>query len=669
MPGDPDSQVTTLIRDSNHGSVAAAGVAPLRPRFFVVRSGPEKILVPLIAVDELPSYLRLKGVPSTLDAKTINDWNMARVGDTTKHLGLFEVFIRTNNPQTTSSLTSNNQTNPITELPTAVEKVEIKPLEALLTTRNVNAKGSGPSWAPLEALRNPAQVKDNLSYIECKTANLCKATLDDVTERVLWEHENDPSKTKDAMTPGVYGKKRYCTHWIRTGNCDYMQEGCKYLHVIPDEETCLQIGIRDPPLWNKEELATPAPIKSPPHGRSRTGGSAKSWRRTEVPAQNLARMSVKSGIPAISTPTSPAPHPAQSTKYHTKSTNNHSQAQSTKRPLSNSATSSLRSSKIHANPASHHTQDARRAPSVSTNESFRRQVANNAQPVIAQNPDGSMFPDNGMRAAPSNSLGTNSEGKLQNTVSGIGNLAARGFGNGSHSGYESASGSVISNATTTGLQTPPMNPQSIGSTPPLRQPLSPHPVHNSNSVVGVVQGLGQQIYLPQSPMSPRHHTGFVRQPPNYTPLERSPLTSDRESHSAQGSVGSYPPALLPAAPIRPLYTVEGSQHYGVIGSERSTNNTLYPSPSATSIAAQYKATPELPKHRRLFVNPGEEEYVTSYPEPDRTKQASKSKKKSGVPKGPRKKTVEGTQSVNKSQNIQDDFISLIDLGASADDHA
>ena len=36
-----------------------------------------------------------------------------------------------------------------------------------------------------------------------------------------------------------------------------MQEGCRYLHVIPDAETRLRIGIRDMPRWAKEDLPSP----------------------------------------------------------------------------------------------------------------------------------------------------------------------------------------------------------------------------------------------------------------------------------------------------------------------------------------------------------------------------------------------------------------------------
>ena len=51
------------------------------------------------------------------------------------------------------------------------------------------------------------------------------------------------------------GKKVYCTYWIQTGNCNYMQEGCKYKHEIPkDEVTRRAIGFREPPNWPREEM-------------------------------------------------------------------------------------------------------------------------------------------------------------------------------------------------------------------------------------------------------------------------------------------------------------------------------------------------------------------------------------------------------------------------------
>lgn len=50
-------------------------------------------------------------------------------------------------------------------------------------------------------------------------------------------------------------KKVYCTYWIRTGECGYVQQKCKYKHEIPDIRTLHTIGFREVPRWWKEEQA------------------------------------------------------------------------------------------------------------------------------------------------------------------------------------------------------------------------------------------------------------------------------------------------------------------------------------------------------------------------------------------------------------------------------
>lgn len=59
--------------------------------------------------------------------------------------------------------------------------------------------------------------------------------------------------TKIADKPDPLSKKVYCMFWIRKGECDYMQGGCKYKHEMPvDEETRQRIGLREIPQWFKE---------------------------------------------------------------------------------------------------------------------------------------------------------------------------------------------------------------------------------------------------------------------------------------------------------------------------------------------------------------------------------------------------------------------------------
>ena len=63
--------------------------------------------------------------------------------------------------------------------------------------------------------------------------------------------------------PGTFGKKIYCTFWCRTGNCNYTQQGCKFIHEIPpDLETRLAIGLRDYPTWMREDPTPPKSAKA-----------------------------------------------------------------------------------------------------------------------------------------------------------------------------------------------------------------------------------------------------------------------------------------------------------------------------------------------------------------------------------------------------------------------
>lgn len=72
---------------------------------------------------------------------------------------------------------------------------------------------------------------------------------------------------------GTLGKKVYCTYWIQTGNCNYMQEGCKFKHEIPgNEEMQRAIGFRELPSWPRDEL----PIRQKP-----APALHKPWRRQD----------------------------------------------------------------------------------------------------------------------------------------------------------------------------------------------------------------------------------------------------------------------------------------------------------------------------------------------------------------------------------------------------
>jgi len=62
------------------------------------------------------------------------------------------------------------------------------------------------------------------------------------------------SRNGGSNTPDS-GDKVYCTHWIRHGECDYIQQGCRYKHEMPNKATLASIGFRTMPRWWQEKVA------------------------------------------------------------------------------------------------------------------------------------------------------------------------------------------------------------------------------------------------------------------------------------------------------------------------------------------------------------------------------------------------------------------------------
>ncbi|KAH6633242.1 hypothetical protein C7974DRAFT_168030 [Boeremia exigua] len=50
-------------------------------------------------------------------------------------------------------------------------------------------------------------------------------------------------------------KKEYCTHWIRHNSCDYMQQGCRYKHEMPDRAKLKELGFPWVPDWYRDQMA------------------------------------------------------------------------------------------------------------------------------------------------------------------------------------------------------------------------------------------------------------------------------------------------------------------------------------------------------------------------------------------------------------------------------
>lgn len=80
-----------------------------------------------------------------------------------------------------------------------------------------------------------------------------QSSPDEVKETILLAKKNQQGGQRyNPTTPGVLGQKVYCTHWMRTGECDFTQQGCMFLHSMPDLDTLELLGFRSYPRWFRE---------------------------------------------------------------------------------------------------------------------------------------------------------------------------------------------------------------------------------------------------------------------------------------------------------------------------------------------------------------------------------------------------------------------------------
>ena len=113
------------------------------------------------------------------------------------------------------------------------------------------------SEAPVQssALRNPSQPRHHgtgTSRLASQEATdtdgmIAQGLVDDTAEKAT------ASRTIPIRSRPTTKNKKYCSYWIRNGECDYTQTGCKYKHEMPvDEEAFLDCGLRGVPRWFME---------------------------------------------------------------------------------------------------------------------------------------------------------------------------------------------------------------------------------------------------------------------------------------------------------------------------------------------------------------------------------------------------------------------------------
>ncbi|OXV11686.1 hypothetical protein Egran_00555 [Elaphomyces granulatus] len=198
----------------------------VRSLFYCIR--PDGTAAPFIAVDELPPQLYIRGVPRRLPAAETE--GMICLGQ----LGFpRQSYIVESLPASMSS-------------PPLIDRESQLPRNVTEETLPQHQGLTGPSIASgSRHLMNPQR--------SAAAGRQFNTSRQDATRR--------PRR-----------KKMFCSFWLRHGECDYEQQGCRFKHEMPTDLKTLEVlGLRDIPLWYREKHKLPSLLQSNHDSQPLTG--------------------------------------------------------------------------------------------------------------------------------------------------------------------------------------------------------------------------------------------------------------------------------------------------------------------------------------------------------------------------------------------------------------
>ncbi|PYI12270.1 hypothetical protein BO78DRAFT_434599 [Aspergillus sclerotiicarbonarius CBS 121057] len=205
--------------------------SPVGPRYFCTR--PNGAFTPLIAVDELPSHVSIRGVPRNLQPDQTR--GMTSLGTVAPRTQAYWVE-NLNNAGPSASSTRAPFTNAAAHR--APDPDQQATLAWLLSSDTVP-----------ESIRLAVSTLQEFGLLH----HLFPGDLSGGNWVV-------PSGGGGGARQGPHhnSKKEYCSYWLRHGECDYQQQGksasCLYKHEMPrDQPTLERLGLREIPRWWREK--------------------------------------------------------------------------------------------------------------------------------------------------------------------------------------------------------------------------------------------------------------------------------------------------------------------------------------------------------------------------------------------------------------------------------
>ncbi|MCJ1435389.1 hypothetical protein MMC27_004762 [Xylographa pallens] len=207
-------------------------------------------MTPLVALDELPDFIQLKNVPARLSVAETQ--GMTSLGLESRSIGSYQVdqdVYEAANPteKAMSDRTGRSRSVAQTvteEVPASIASSSVDVGDEEATDAQLSVDGWRRSIDTETSKAPTTRAPSVASTIRQSTRGRRRAT-----SRASVDTESRPY---EPLTKGVLGRKEYCSHWIRKGECDFTQQGCIFKHVMPSLDKLEELGYRTYPRWFRE---------------------------------------------------------------------------------------------------------------------------------------------------------------------------------------------------------------------------------------------------------------------------------------------------------------------------------------------------------------------------------------------------------------------------------
>lgn len=227
LPGNMAAQVSTRCP------------LPHGVRAYVLRGND---MIPLIPADQLPFHLQ--GIPRQLTHRQMSDEN-------------WKLLQETQHPAIPLSIQKPSSISPSRPLPAPTSRF-LAPDHCVRTkpANTIEEKHHQP-WSV------PTQVVDKESVHASISASIPQDCPSSLVDRFASIYPKDAQRIgyRIPYPSGIEpdpSKKVFCSHWIKTGECGYMEQGCRYKHEMPSIDRLREIGFTQVPKWWKEKTAIAA---------------------------------------------------------------------------------------------------------------------------------------------------------------------------------------------------------------------------------------------------------------------------------------------------------------------------------------------------------------------------------------------------------------------------